>query len=134
MPSQPIFSAWRATGSIIGIDIGQKKNDGKSPSYLAIEMCDWYLSHQDKVVIDCIETDDNLYKKILGNLAGKRILSIEKTPEKHEIKICIENAYFFVLTSNIDTYGSDAELFFLLQDGKPPVGYSPEKGFSYGIQ
>ena len=131
LPFPPIWKIFRVHGSIIGIDLGSPDEETEqSPVYLAIEMCDWILCHGDDVILDCIVTDDNAYDSILPSLVGKKILNIEQISDDHEIKVTLEDNYYFLLTEN-KSYGEDSDLFFVVQrGGKPSVSYTPDKGFN----
>lgn len=131
LPLPAIRQVVRVRGSIVSIDFGGCK---KMQNNLTITYCDWILCHNDSVILDCIDADQNLYDNILPDLCDKKILNIKKMENQHVIKIVLEDSYYFLLTANFDYYDEDDDLFFLLQEGKSVVFYSPDKGFSFEIQ
>lgn len=132
-PSSPIWEVKRVHGSILSLDIGSNAS-GLSPCCLTIYMSDWVLCHNDQVILDCMDIDGSLYNEALVDLCGKRIVKIEKTEGQHEIKICIDEGYCFILKANLDFYEVSDELFFLIQDGKPSISYRVDRGFSFETQ
>lgn len=131
LPLPAIRRAVRVHGSILSIDFGEYDY---SKNNLAITYCDWILCNQDDVLLDCIETDQSLYDDVLFSLNGKKILNIEKLEKKHVVKITLEDNYYFLLTANLVSYDEDDDLFFLLQENKPAILYSPDKGFVFEKQ
>lgn len=114
-------------GSVVGIDIGVP-NGNKSPIYIAIELCNWYLIKNNSVVLDCIETNDDIYERVLEDLQGRQILNFEASKER-EIRIKIDGEYQFLLSEN-KAYELDDDMFFIINREEDfLMRYSQDNGF-----
>lgn len=128
-----VAEAKRGWGSFLTFDLALPLKLGSTetkPGYtLWIYLSDWEIYENDRLVLDCDETDDQVYRKALHQFLGSKLLYIRIDLDELTAKFFFEHDKILSLEPDLESYEEGDDIFMVFDHTSGMVtSMSPKRG------